>query len=143
MLTFLCNPPKNTSSGISSFNAATEEWALVEPSGGTPPTCSYHSCTIHRGEMYVFGGVYPEPDPTPDKCSNKLHIFNFSQRNWYEPFLSGTLPCPRSGHTATLSGDELFIFGGWDMPDVYNDLFMLDLSKILVTVWRVFRRKHS
>jgi hypothetical protein len=55
----------------------------------------------HRGELFVFGGVYPEPDPTPDTCSNTLHIFNFAEKNWYRPIVSGGLPAPRSGHSAT------------------------------------------
>lgn len=110
-------------------------------------------------------------------------------RNWYQPLLSGDLPCPRSGyaqacgtrhhssrlsgpgwlpaspesatrraafnqfparyhtlgaqaysqpsvtlspysrrHSATVVGDSLVIFGGWDQPEVFNDVYSLDLA---------------
>ena len=34
-----------------------------------------------------------------------------------------------SRHSATLFGNRLVVFGGWDAPVCYNDLFILDLSK--------------
>ena len=34
-----------------------------------------------------------------------------------------------SRHSATLLGDQLVVFGGWDFPVVYNDLSVLDMSK--------------
>ena len=38
-------------------------------------------------------------------------------------------PCARFGHTATLiNGTKMFIFGGWNGKDYYNDLFILDLE---------------
>ena len=38
-----------------------------------------------------------------------------------------TLPTKRSGHTATLIGSELFIFGGGDGNALVNDLFVFDM----------------
>jgi len=32
-------------------------------------------------------------------------------------------------HSATLFDSRLVVFGGWDAPVCYNDLFILDLSK--------------
>jgi len=37
--------------------------------------------------------------------------------------------CDVSRHSATLFKDRLVVFGGWDAPVCYNDLFILDLSK--------------
>eukprot|EP00038_Savillea_parva_P012680 m.206285 g.206285 ORF g.206285 m.206285 type:complete len:508 (-) comp23286_c0_seq1:153-1676(-) len=111
------------------LDVATGEWGLVAPLSGKAPTCSYHSIALFRGEILVFGGVHPRPDPTPDVCSNELHVFNLAQRNWYQPPLNGTLPTPRSGHSATLIGDTLVIFGGWDQPHaIYNDVYTIDLT---------------
>ena len=116
-------------SDIHTLEIATNTWTSVKPTGGgVAPTCSYHSMNFHRGELFVFGGVYPEPDPTPDTCSNTLHIFSFAQKNWYKPSIVGDMPCARSGHSATLVEDELVIFGGWDMPAVFNDVFVMDMT---------------
>ena len=36
---------------------------------------------------------------------------------------------PSSSHSATLVGDRLIIFGGWDAPECFNDIHCLDLSE--------------
>jgi len=64
---------------------------------GSPPCLSYHSCTLYGHEMWVFGGVYPCPDPLPDDCSNELYVFNLFEENWYKPLVMGNKPSPRSG----------------------------------------------
>jgi len=64
---------------------------------GSPPSLSYHSCTLYGHEMWVFGGVYPRPDPLPDDCSNELYVFNLFEENWYKPLVMGQKPSPRSG----------------------------------------------
>ena len=33
-------------------------------------------------------------------------------------------------HSATILSDQLVIFGGWDAPIPYNDLFILDMCKM-------------
>ncbi|XP_070576875.1 rab9 effector protein with kelch motifs-like [Ptychodera flava] len=101
-------------------------WSLVK-TNGKAPTRAYHSTTLYRNELFVFGGVFPNPDPEPDGCSNELHVYNPANENWYEPIVMGEKPCARSGHSATLIGESLVIFGGWDAPVSYQDLFVLDL----------------
>ena len=64
---------------------------------GKAPARAYHSTTLYRHELWVFGGVYPRPDPQPDGCSNDLHVFNPMDESWYEPIVNGTKPVPRSG----------------------------------------------
>ncbi|XP_077991821.1 kelch domain-containing protein 2-like [Glandiceps talaboti] len=102
-------------------------WSLVQ-TNGKAPTRAYHSTTLYRNELFVFGGVYPNPDPEPDGCSNQLHVYNPANESWYEPIVMGDKPLPRSGHSATPIGDKLVIFGGWDAPVSYNDLSILDLG---------------
>ncbi|XP_071787789.1 uncharacterized protein [Asterias amurensis] len=102
-------------------------WSHVEAQGRAP-TRAYHTSTIYRNEMFVFGGVYPNPDPEPDGCSDQLLIFNPASESWYEPLVTGKKPKPRSGHSATLLDDQLVIFGGWDAPECFNDVHCLDLT---------------
>eukprot|EP01137_Pigoraptor_chileana_P013763 Opistho-2@67642 len=108
-------------------DAAAAEWTLVK-SLGKSPTSAYHSCTVFRDELYVFGGVHGHQSARiPDTCSNTVHVFTPATSTWYEPLVTGTKPCPRSGHSATLVGEQLIIFGGWDSPTCFGDLFILDL----------------
>ena len=39
------------------------------------------------------------------------------------------LPCVICSHSATLFNNRLVVFGGWDSPVCYNDLFILDLGE--------------
>ncbi|OWF34586.1 Acyl-CoA-binding domain-containing protein 4 [Mizuhopecten yessoensis] len=105
------------------------KWQLLKVSGKAP-TRAYHSATLYRNELWIFGGVYPRPDPQPDGCSNDVHIFSPVMESWYTPIIKGDKPIARSGHSATLMKDQLVVFGGWDAPYVYNDLHILDLSMV-------------
>ncbi|XP_041351561.1 acyl-CoA-binding domain-containing protein 5-like [Gigantopelta aegis] len=105
------------------------KWQLVKVNGKAP-TRAYHSSTLYRHELWVFGGVYPRPDPHPDGCSNDIHIFSPVLENWYSPIVTGEKPLARSGHSATLINDRLVVFGGWDAPIPYNDLYILDMSTV-------------
>ncbi|XP_051756373.1 kelch repeat-containing protein isoform X1 [Ctenopharyngodon idella] len=102
-------------------------WTLVEAQGKVPPL-AYHSCSMFRGELFVFGGVFPRPHPEPDGCSDSLYIFNPDMAIWYQPIVNGEKPAPRSGHSACVMQGRIFVFGGWDTPVCFNDMFMLDLG---------------
>ena len=61
---------------------------------------------------------------------------------WAFPLIEGVPPCPRGGHTATLAGQSLIIFGGHyysgkEVGYAYlNDVHVLDVNqnRWLVTV---------
>lgn len=102
------------------------KWQLVR-ANGKAPTRAYHSCTLYRHELWIFGGVFPQPDPQPDGCSNEVQVFSPICESWYAPIVMGEKPCPRSGHSANLLEDRLVVFGGWDAPACFNDVYILDL----------------
>lgn len=103
-------------------------WTMVEAQGKVPPL-AYHSCSMFRGELFVLGGVFPRPNPEPDGCSDSLHIFDPNLSIWYQPIVTGDKPSPRSGHSACVIQQRyIYVFGGWDTPVCYNDMYMLDLG---------------
>ncbi|XP_059210113.1 kelch repeat-containing protein [Centropristis striata] len=104
------------------------KWTMVEAQGKVPPL-AYHSCSLFRGELFVLGGVFPCPNPEPDGCSDSLYIFDPHLSIWYQPIVTGDKPSPRSGHSACVMQErKIFVFGGWDTPVCYNDMYMLDLG---------------
>ncbi|XP_061525417.1 kelch repeat-containing protein isoform X2 [Phycodurus eques] len=104
------------------------KWTVVEARGKVPPL-AYHSCNLFRGELFVLGGVFPRPDPQPDGCSDSLYIFDPRLSVWYRPVVVGDVPSPRSGHSACVMAEgRIYVFGGWDTPVCYNDMFVLDLG---------------
>lgn len=104
------------------------KWTMVEAQGKVPPL-AYHSCSLFRGELFVLGGVFPRPNPEPDGCSDSLYIFDPHLSIWYQPIVTGDTPSPRSGHSACVMQErKIYVFGGWDTPVCYNDMYMLDLG---------------
>ncbi|XP_076026913.1 kelch repeat-containing protein [Genypterus blacodes] len=104
------------------------KWTMVEAHGKVPPL-AYHSCSMFRGELFVLGGVFPLPNPEPDGCSDSLYIFDPHLSIWYQPIVTGDKPSPRSGHSACVIQErKIYVFGGWDTPVCYNDMYMLDLG---------------
>eukprot|EP01135_Chromosphaera_perkinsii_P004861 Nk52_evm7s301 gene=Nk52_evmTU7s301 len=93
-----------------------------------PPSVAYHSAVLFRDEIYMFGGVMM------NDCNNSLRIFSIENSNIYEPIITGEKPSPRSGHSAVIVSPEkdgvpqMILFGGWNEPVCYNDLFVLDLT---------------
>ncbi|XP_013771074.1 kelch repeat-containing protein isoform X3 [Pundamilia nyererei] len=104
------------------------KWTMVEAQGKVPPL-AYHSCSMFQGELFVLGGVFPRPNPEPDGCSDSLYIFDPRLSIWYQPIVTGDKPSPRSGHSACVMQErKIYVFGGWDTPVCYNDMYMLDLG---------------
>lgn len=104
------------------------KWTMVEAQGKVPPL-AYHSCSLFRGELFVLGGVFPRPNPEPDGCSDSLYIFDPHLSIWYQPIVTGDAPSARSGHSACVMQErKIYVFGGWDTPICYNDMYMLDLG---------------
>ncbi|CAM9138874.1 unnamed protein product [Lampetra planeri] len=104
------------------------KWTMVEAQGKVPPL-AYHSCSMFQGELFVLGGVFPCPNPEPDGCSDSLYIFDPHLSIWYQPIVTGDKPSPRSGHSACVMQErKIYVFGGWDTPVCYNDMYMLDLG---------------
>lgn len=112
-------------SDIHTLDTKTMKWVALQTTGKAPVR-AYHSCTLLHYELLVFGGVFPNPDPIPDGCSNDVHIFNTNSNSWYKPIVNGAYPKARSGHSACLVDGFLYIFGGWDAPTCFNDLWVLD-----------------
>lgn len=40
-------------------------------------------------------------------------------------------PSPRNGHRVVVFGGRMFLFGGWDQTQYYNDLYVLDLTSTM------------
>ena len=74
---------------------------------------------------------------------------------WATPLIEGVPPCPRGGHSATLSGASIVIFGGHyyagkNVGYVYlNDTYILDVNAnrwhvtIVTTTYTSFRNPRS
>ncbi|KAL7992594.1 hypothetical protein Chor_016850 [Crotalus horridus] len=96
---------------------------------GKVPTLAFHSATVYRKEVFVFGGAFSKMlSLERGACSNALFIFNPDYEIWYQPIVEGEKPLPRLGHSATLLKNKLVIFGGQRTSTYLNDTHILDLG---------------
>ncbi|KFO97115.1 Rho GTPase-activating protein gacHH, partial [Calypte anna] len=112
--------------GIYILDTVTWKWILVAAKGKMP-VLAYHSATIYRKELFVFGGTFPKKASlTAGLCSNVLYVFNPEHEIWYQPISEGEKPLPRLGHSATLLKNKLLIFGGRRTSLYLSDMHILD-----------------
>jgi len=72
-----------------------------------------------------FGGRAGEPHNE----SNDTWSFDISTRKWTELQCTGSIPPPRTGHTAALIDDVVYVFGGGTYDGTYlGDLTAFNLS---------------
>ncbi|EFJ05471.1 hypothetical protein SELMODRAFT_431540 [Selaginella moellendorffii] len=74
--------------------------------GTHPSPRDSHSSTAVRSKLYVFGGT----DGT--STLDDLFVLDNATNTWGKPDVFGDVPAPR-GHSASLIGDNLFVFGGY------------------------------
>jgi len=114
-------------SDVHKLNIKNMKWTKIEAIGKAP-TRAYHSCTMDFEELLIFGGMCPTTMTNTDGCSSELSIFSTESNSWYTPITTGEIPAGRSGHSACMLDRKLYIFGGWDTTQCFNDIHVLDLG---------------
>ena len=106
------------------------EWSAPETYGPGPSPRESHTCVAykptrgteslaaHATYLIIYGGM-------SGVRLGDLWLLNVATMQWSMPMLNGsglgggTLPSPRSLHSATLVRDRMVVFGGW-VPLVYD-----------------------
>ncbi|GAB0092079.1 Host cell factor [Sergentomyia squamirostris] len=118
------------------FNTLTNQWYVPVTKGDVPPGCAAFGFVVDGTKILVFGGMVEY-----GKYSNDLYELQATKWEWRKlkatpPSHPNTLPCPRLGHTFTLVGDRVFLFGGLanesddpknNIPKYLNDLYVLNI----------------
>lgn len=94
---------------------------------GQRPACLLSASVTYVGnnEIYAFGGF----DQYTDEVYNHVLRLNLDTRQWNLVDNYGDIPGVRMGHTATLWGDKVLIFGGENEHRAYlNDLIIFDIK---------------
>jgi dynein heavy chain len=83
-----------------------------------------HSATLIGDRMYVFGGY--GGDGYASRDFNDLHVLDCYSWEWIALETTGDVPPPRSGHQAVAVGTDLYVFGGWNSVEEFDDMYVLD-----------------
>lgn len=102
-------------------------WREVEANSQLPLPCYGHSATyIGNNKILMFGGK-------GFAVTNNINIFNITTNEWKEHTFSGNPLKKRWGHSASLHGNLLVLYGGkGDNANVYWDNFdLIDIDQEL------------
>ncbi|XP_011345242.1 host cell factor isoform X2 [Ooceraea biroi] len=127
------------------YNTATNQWFVPSTKGDIPPGCAAYGFVVDGTRILVFGGMVEY-----GKYSNELYELQASRWEWKrlkpKPPKHEPPPCPRLGHSFTLIGNKVFLFGGLandsddpknNIPRYLNDLYTLELLPNGQTAWDV------
>ena len=101
----------------------TMNWKQLQPKGGRPNPRVSCTLTSVGSKLFLLGGAAHE------KPLNDVRVLDVEGEGagmWTVPTVSGTPPPALVGHSATLIGTELFVFGGSDGKQDGNELYIFD-----------------
>ncbi|KAI7877116.1 galactose oxidase [Lichtheimia hyalospora FSU 10163] len=93
-----------------------------------------HTINLIGEQLFVFGGCDIKT------CFNSLYVLDMDTMTWSKPRTLGQPPPPCRAHSSTLverdlgSGKRahyLYIFGGGDGPNYFNDLYVLNADTLV------------
>ncbi|XP_033352315.1 host cell factor [Bombus vosnesenskii] len=127
------------------YNTTTNQWFVPSTKGDIPPGCAAYGFVVDGSRILVFGGMVEY-----GKYSDELYELQAVRWEWKKlrprPPENDSPPCPRLGHSFTLIGNRVFLFGGLandsedhknNIPRYLNDLYTLELLPNGGTVWDV------
>jgi len=97
-------------------------WSKAKVGNGLPVAgIRSHSASLIKNKIFVLGGC-----DASDKF-NDVAILDTDIQHWYFPTVSGEKRGNFRAHTATcVQNDQIFVFGGGDGPNYFNDLWLFD-----------------
>lgn len=101
-----------------SYDIQSNLWVQVDTNGMVPTPRSGAKSIACGASFYLFGG-YTRKDGT---YYNDLYRFDTALNTWNKLFCSGEIPSIRTDHTAVLYENAIYIFGGYDGKNRFNDL---------------------
>ncbi|ORZ26028.1 hypothetical protein BCR42DRAFT_401435 [Absidia repens] len=122
---------------IDFYNTVTDQWGVISAAGATPNTRKHHTATlIGTSSVLIYGGTgfdQPQSLPTLDIA----YTFDLDDQIYRKIDLNSVDGAgPRSGHSAVLFDDNVFILFGYDSSgNIKNDVHILDVSDPTDPVW--------
>jgi len=100
------------------------EWRQVKTSGDHPGSIDEHSAVVYNRNIIVFGGY------RTSGRTNNIWVLNTEEKHW--TLKQGgedprRFPCPRSGHSACVMGEVMWVFGGQGDVEKLNDLWKYNI----------------
>jgi len=89
-----------------------------------------HSATVVGTQVYIFGGYGGSGFARRD--FNDVSVLDLDTWEWRTLDCTGEVPEARSGHQGVAVLDKIYILGGWNSMEQFNNLYVLDTA---TSVW--------
>ncbi|GFU55991.1 f-box only protein 42 [Trichonephila clavipes] len=131
-----CTTANTTFNDLWRLDLGNRCWIRPLATGTYPPPKACATLVSHSDNLVLFGGwTHTAPYPLHQvwRVFNQIHIYNTTTNRWTQVTTAPTCP-PMAGHSATVHGDFMVVFGGvqkqiCDGPFVStNDIWILDLK---------------
>lgn len=94
---------------------------------GAPNPRANSAATIYNGKIYLFGGHgglnYARI------AYNDLYSFDLTTHEWNKIVPSNNPPDGRGGHSLLANDGKLYVYGGWNSEQQYNNMIQFNLEK--------------
>ncbi|XP_061774603.1 leucine-zipper-like transcriptional regulator 1 homolog isoform X1 [Nerophis ophidion] len=119
------------------YSVVRNEWTELSCRGETAPEeVEEHSMVIHKGFIYVFGGIL---DSSFTALTCPLWVFDIAKQKWLHcqrktSSLQTQMPTPtnRKGHSAVVVGSSMLMYGGFiDIKGSSQEFWSLDFDTMV------------
>ena len=100
------------------------EWELVDIYGDVPEPLAEHRGVVYESNFYVFGGVNQS-----EEVSNRLYIFDIENQHWTKNEFDEKVVPPRTGHSMSIIGKKLVVFGGFAKGVFSNTIYIYNIEE--------------
>jgi len=105
------------------FDLETKKWEKVEQKGQLPSARGLYGAALFGTKLFVTCGNNSELGKFSD-----LYSLNLDNWNWSKLSLHGELPSPRFSPAVEVKGSHMFLFGGRNNLEYFNDLYVVSLE---------------
>ncbi|KAI0785082.1 galactose oxidase [Abortiporus biennis] len=103
---------------------------LIEVNGTIPKPRIGHACASFSRIFILWGGDVRSKGKTNPEVDNALYLLNIDTREWTQVRTVGPVPSGRYGHTMCTIGTSLYLFGGQDGNNFFNDAWRFELHTL-------------
>ncbi|KAF5093333.1 hypothetical protein D0Z00_004116 [Geotrichum galactomycetum] len=116
---------------LNTLQSENSHWTFIKPNSRSPPPRTNHTVITYQDKLYLFGG-------TDGKLwYSDTWVYDPLANSWSSLECTGFVPAPCEGHSATIIGDIMYIFGGRSAGG--KDLGTLSALKISARKWFSFQ----
>lgn len=120
-----CTSTNTTFNDLWRFDLKDRQWIRPLAIGTYPSPKACASLVVYKDSLVLFGGwSHPTPYPLHQAARffSELHIYKPEPNRWYHMnTLSPVSPAPTAGHSASIVGDRMIVFGGSHVPGTGNN----------------------